>query len=85
MTNETSAEVEQMQLEIYRQMTPGRKWQLLDGMYRMARQFHAAGVRSQNPHATDAEILTAWLRVTLDQPLFDEVQRYRHELTGRTI
>jgi hypothetical protein len=83
--NDTSPEVEQMQLEIYRRMTPGRKWQLLDDMYRMARQLHAAGVRMENPHATEAEILTAWLRATLEESLFEEVQRYRHDLARRTI
>ncbi len=83
--NDTSPEVEQMQLEIYRQMTPGRKWQLLDDMYRMARQLHAAGVRMENPHATDAEILTAWFKATLEQSLFEEVQRHRNELARRTI
>ena len=83
--NDTSRDVEQMQLEIYRQMTPGRKWQLLDDMYRMARQLHAAGVRMEKPRATDDEILTAWLEATLEKSLFEEVQRYRHELARRTI
>jgi hypothetical protein len=84
-TNDTSPEVERMQLEIYRQMTPGRKWQLMDDMYRMARALHAAGVRMENPQATEDEILTAWLRATLDKKLFEEVEKYRHELRQRTI
>ena len=83
--NDTSPEVERMQIEIYRQMTPGRKWQLMDDMYRLARQLHAAGVRMEKPHATDEEILTAWFRATLDKPLFEEVQKHRHELARRTI
>jgi hypothetical protein len=83
--NDTSPDVEQKQLEIYRQMTPGRKWQLLDGMFRMARQLHAAGVRMDNSQASDDEILTAWLRATLDQSLFEEVQRYRDELGRRAV
>ena len=82
--NDTSPDAEEVLLEIYRQMTPGRKWQLLDGLYRMARQFHAAGVRMDNPNATDDEVLTEWFRATLDEPLFEELQKYRHERARRT-
>jgi hypothetical protein len=85
LTNDTSPEVKRMQLEIYRQMTPGRKWQLMDDMYRLARQLHAAGVRMEKPQATEEEILSAWFKATLDKPLFEEVERYRHELSRRTI
>lgn len=84
LPNDTSPDIEQMQLEIYRQMSPGRKWQLLDDMYRMARQFHAAGVRMKNPTATDEDVLTEWFRATLDEPLFQEVQQYRDERARRT-
>jgi hypothetical protein len=83
--NDTSPDIDQMQIEIYRRMTPGRKWQLLGDMYRMARRLHAAGVRMDNPQASDDEILTAWFKSTLEPWLFDEVQRYRHELSRRTI
>jgi hypothetical protein len=74
-----------MQLELYRRMTPGRKWQLLGDMYRMARSFHAAGVRMDNPQASDEEILTAWFKATLEPSLSEEVQRHRHELSRRAI
>jgi hypothetical protein len=73
-----------MQLEIYRQMTAGRKWQLMDDMYPMVRQLHAAGVRMKNPQATDDEVLTAWFRATLEKPLFEEVEKHRRELARRT-
>ncbi|MEX2137897.1 MAG: hypothetical protein WD894_01460 [Pirellulales bacterium] len=83
--NDTSPEVEQMQVELYRHMTPSRKWELLDGLFRMARQFHAAGVRMKNPQATDEEILTEWFRATLDEHLFNEVQQYRDERARRAV
>ena len=79
LPNDTSPDAEEVLLEIYRQMTPGRKWQLLDGLYRMARQFHAAGVRMDNPNATDDDVLTEWFRATLDRELFEEVQAYRQQ------
>jgi hypothetical protein len=84
-TNDTSPEVEQMQVELYRRMTPSRKWELLDGLFRMARQFHAAGVRMNNPQATEEEILTEWFRATLDDHLFHEGQQYRDERARRAI
>jgi hypothetical protein len=84
-TNDTSPETERMQIEIYRKMSPSRKWELLDGLYRMAREFHAAGVRMNRPQATEEEVLTAWLRATLDDRLFHEVQQYRDERARRAI
>jgi hypothetical protein len=83
--NDTSPEVERMQAEIYRRMNPSRKWELLDGLYRMARQFHATGVRMNNPHATEDEVLTEWLRATLNEQLFNEVQQYRDERARRSV
>ncbi len=79
MPNDTSLDVEQMQVEIYRRMTPSRKWELMDGLYRMARRFHAAGVRMRNPLATEEDVLTEWFRATLDEHLFHEVQQCRNE------
>ena len=67
LPNDTSPDVARMQVEIYRRMTPSRKWELLDGLYRMARELHAAGVRMNNSQATDDEVLTEWFRATLDE------------------
>jgi hypothetical protein len=83
--NDTSPEVERLQVELYRRMTPSRKWELMDGLFRMARQFHAAGVRMSNPLATEEEVLTEWFRATLDEHLFNEVQRYRNERARRAV
>jgi hypothetical protein len=83
--NDTSRDVDQMQVEIYRAMSPSRKWELLDGLYRLARQLHAAGVRMRNPRATEDEILSEWFRATLDEALFNEVQQYRHERAQRAV
>ena len=85
MPSDTSLDVEQMQVELYRRMTPSRKWELMDGLYRMARRFHAAGVRMNNPLATEEDILTEWFRATLDEGLFNEVQQYRNERARRSI
>jgi hypothetical protein len=84
-TDDTAPEIERMQTEIYRRMTPSRKWELLDSLYRLARELHAAGVRMNNPHATDEDVLTEWLRATLDERLFIEVQEYRNERTRRAV
>jgi hypothetical protein len=66
-------------------MTPSRKWELLDSLHRMARDLHAAGVRMNNPHATDEDVLTEWLRAILDERLFTEVQEYRNERARRAV
>jgi hypothetical protein len=63
--NDTSPEATQVLLQVYRAMSPGRKWLLLGEMYQDARVLHAVGVRLRNPAATPREIRADWLRVQL--------------------
>jgi hypothetical protein len=66
--SDTSPEIAAMLVDIYRRMPPDQKWQQLRQMYRRARAFHATGVRLLNPHATDEDILAAWIRDQLHLP-----------------
>lgn len=63
--SDTSAEAEQILIEVYRRLSPGQKWLQLGEMYRDAKLLHAAGVRLRNPNATPAEIHVAWMDVNL--------------------
>ena len=65
MMNDTSPEAERVLIDSYRRMPPARKWQIMRGMYSLARALHAAGVCIRNPKATDREIVTAWIRDNL--------------------
>jgi hypothetical protein len=58
---DTSPEAERVLIEVYRRMSPGRKWLLMGQAYWDARLLHAAGVRLRNPAATPRDVLVDWL------------------------
>lgn len=63
--SDTPPEIEQMVLEINRQMPLGRKWLLLGSILRTMRKLHTAGVRYRIPGATQRDILEDWFRIQL--------------------
>src|SRR5438552_3707650 len=63
--NDTLPEAARILVEVYRKMSPGRKWLLLGEAYHDARALHAAGVLLRNPAATDRDIRSDWLAVQL--------------------
>ncbi len=65
---DTTAEAEGILTEIYRRMSPGKKWLLAGEAYRTARVLHAAGVRLRNPEATPRQVLEDWIHRVLGFP-----------------
>ena len=65
---DTSPEAERILSEIYRRMTPGKKWLLAGEAYRTSRVLHAAGVCLRNPEATPRQILEDWIHRVLGFP-----------------
>lgn len=57
MISDTSPEVEAMQTEIYRNMTPAQKAQIVDELYRDSQRLAEIGVRMRYPDATDREVM----------------------------
>lgn len=57
MISDTSPEVEAMQTEIYRNMTPAQKAQIVDELYRDSQRLAEIGVRMRYPGATDREVM----------------------------
>ncbi len=74
---DTSPEAEQVLREACRNMPFARKWRQMGALYETARVLHAAGVRSRNPAATDAEIQEAWMAAVLGEALVKEVKEAR--------
>src|SRR6516162_6257287 len=73
--SDTSAEAEQVLVNVFRQMPMGRKWLLMGETYHDGRVLHAIGVRLRNPSATRRDILEDWLRTQLgmtDLPMIPE-------------
>jgi hypothetical protein len=63
--SDTPPEIEQMVLEINRQMPLGRKWLVFGDMLRTMHILHAVGVRHRIPAATRRDIVEDWLRIQL--------------------
>ena len=66
--SDTAPDVERLMYDVYRRMSPARKWTNLRDDYRMARALHAAGVRRRNPAASLADIQADWIRSLLGHP-----------------
>jgi hypothetical protein len=64
--SDMSPEAERVLAGAYRAMSPAVKWASLGDLYRMGRQFHAAGVRLRKPDATPAEIRRGGVASHLD-------------------
>jgi hypothetical protein len=63
--SDTPPEIEQMVLEINRQMPLGRKWLVLGDILHTMRLLHAVGARHRIPSATRRDILDDWFRIQL--------------------
>jgi hypothetical protein len=59
--SDTSPEADRVWSEVYRRMSPGRKWLLLGDAFRTAKILHAAGFRQRHPGATPADVARDWL------------------------
>jgi hypothetical protein len=66
---DTSAEVEQLQIERWRNMTPPEKAALISGLTRAAFELSAAGVRHRYPNSSPREQFLRLAIVTLGPEL----------------
>jgi hypothetical protein len=58
---DTSAEADRVWTEVFRALSPGRKWALLGEAFRTGRALHAAGYRLRHPDANAADVHREWL------------------------
>jgi hypothetical protein len=64
---DTSPEAERVQAEVYRAISPARKWQIIEQSRQLARMLHEAAARQRNPGATTLDLHRSWLRATLGE------------------
>ena len=62
---DTSPEAADIQAEIYRRMTPERRFELAWEMSQFAREFSLAGIRSRHPALSETEVMQAYVRDVL--------------------
>lgn len=70
---DTPPEVVRVQYEIYRRMSPARKFRLIFDTYEMGRQLAMAGLRMRHPDASEGQLRQLWAQQHLGRELFDKV------------
>ena len=78
--SDTSPEAQRVLYDLYRRMSPARKFELICDTYEMGKQLAMAGLRMRHPNATEDELRRLWARQHLGPELFEEVYgRSTHE------
>ena len=68
--SDTSPEIEAMQLEIRRRMTPEQRWKVTLEISETYRAFRKAGIRKQHPDWTERQVMIELFRLAfLPNPL----------------
>jgi hypothetical protein len=75
--SDTSAEAEEIQCRLYRNMTAAQKAQRVFSAYRMGKMLSMAGIRMSQPDATEEQIWHLWARRHLGDELYEKVYRGR--------
>lgn len=65
---DTSPEAQRVLTEVYRRLSPSRKWLLVGQAYHTLRLLHAAGVQLRNPRAGARAVLEDWIHRVLGVP-----------------
>ena len=73
LSRDTTPEAEEVQMEIYRRMSPGEKFALVEEANRRARALALAGLRQRYPNADEAELFRRLMDLTLGEELAMEV------------
>jgi hypothetical protein len=71
--SDTPPEVLRVQYEIYRRMSPARKFQLIVDTCEMGKRLALAGLKARHPNATDEELHRLWAQQHLGRELFEKV------------
>jgi hypothetical protein len=77
VANDTSAEAEAILCRLYRSMTPAQKAKRLFSAYAMGKMLSMAGIRMENPDASEEQIWHLWARRHLGDGLYEQVYEAR--------
>lgn len=64
LSDDTTAEAERMQVEIWRRMSSLERAQVITGACQAARAFAFAGLRQRHPEATDRTLVALYVELT---------------------
>jgi hypothetical protein len=80
---DTAEEIRALQVERWRAMSPARRLQVVEGLWRDTRQLASAGIRERYPDATPDEIRLRLGALTIDADLMIEAFGWDPEREGR--
>jgi Rv0078B-related antitoxin len=81
LSRDTSREAEDLQVQIWRSMTPAQKLDLALGASKAAREMARAGLRDRHPGASEDEITQRLALITLG----DDLARRAYPDIGRLV
>jgi len=82
LSRDTSRQAEEMQVELWRGMSPQSKVQAVSALTRSVLQLSLAGIRQRFPGATDHECKIRLARLTLGPELAERVYPESSKLSG---
>ncbi len=82
LSSDTSPEVERLQVESWRRMSPLRKAQILTEITRAVQQLSLAGIRLRHPNASDRECALRLAVLTLGRDLASRAYPESTRLSG---
>jgi len=82
--SDTSPEARRVVCELYRRMTPARKFELISQAYDFGRSIAMAGIRLRNPEATDEQARSIWARQHLGRELYEQAYGSKDNELRRT-
>ena len=71
--SDTSPEARRVLYDLYRRMSPARKFELLCDTYEMGRDLALAGLKMRHPEASREQLWWLWARQHLGRELFEKV------------
>ncbi len=74
--SDTLAEIEEIQLDIIRKMSPEKRLELAIQLYETEQNLLSEGIRSRHPEYTEEEIRLALIRILLGNEQFEVVYPY---------
>jgi len=69
-TRDTSKQAADIVTQLYRNMSPAKKWKLIGDAMRMGQQLAMAGLRQLHPQANKDEIWHLWAKQHLGEELY---------------
>jgi hypothetical protein len=75
---DTPKEILEIQYDLYRRMSPAKKFELVCDAYRFGQLLAMAGIRMRFPNAGEKEVKQIWAKEHLGEKLYNEVYGVRN-------